>query len=133
MAPTLIVLVSRESAFNAIFNGGLGEALPCSQQKLQPDQYITYSYRHVRGSHIINLHVDRPSETSARHSFALCVLLVNNVLAIPSTTTTTIVATNHTTKFQSSYIYLLTLCVSRVKCCLSTLEQSTEFNVRVTC
>ena len=57
MAPTLVILVSRESAFNALFNGALGEALPCSQQKLQPDQYITYSYRHVRASHIINLHI----------------------------------------------------------------------------
>ena len=57
MAPTLVILVSRESAFNALFNGALGEALPCSQQKLQPDQYITYSYRHMRASRIINLHI----------------------------------------------------------------------------
>ena len=45
--------------FNALFNGALGEALPCSQQKLQPDQYITYSYRHVRGYFLGGFREDR--------------------------------------------------------------------------
>ena len=45
----LVNLGIRGKRFNALFNGTLGEALP--------DQYITYSYRHVRASHIINLHI----------------------------------------------------------------------------
>ena len=57
MAPTLVVLVPWENAFNALFNGAVGEALPCSQQKLQGDQYISYSYRHTRSLHIIKFHL----------------------------------------------------------------------------